>query len=61
VYVTDEPCLTCTRALIRRGAKRVVFLRPYTSIAQQERDEREAMIKFFGVAWERFEGTWEIG
>ena len=26
-YITDEPCLTCTRALVRRGVRRVVFLR----------------------------------
>ena len=32
-YVTDEPCLVCTRAMVRRGIRRVVFLRPYASIA----------------------------
>jgi dCMP deaminase len=51
-YVTDEPCLTCTRALVRRGVRRVVFLRPYTSIAAQEREERQAILDHFGVAWE---------
>jgi dCMP deaminase len=55
-YVTDEPCLTCTRALVRRGAKRIVFLRPYASMAQQERDERAAVWEFFRVEWEMFAG-----
>lgn len=50
-YVTDEPCLTCTRALVRRGIRRVVFLRPYASIAEQERMEREAILRHFGVEW----------
>ena len=40
-YVTHEPCLTCTRALIRRGVRRVVYFHPYTSIAEQEKAERE--------------------
>jgi dCMP deaminase len=50
-YVTDEPCLTCTRSLVRRGIRRVVFLRPYTSIADQERRERDAILAHFGVQW----------
>jgi dCMP deaminase len=50
-YVTDEPCLTCTRSLVRRGIRRVVFLRPYTSIAEQERQERAAILGHFGVEW----------
>ena len=50
-YVTDEPCLTCTRSLVRRGIRRVVFLRPYTSIAEQERQERAAILGHFGVDW----------
>jgi len=50
-YVTDEPCLTCTRALVRRGIRRVVFQRPYLSIAAQERQERDAILAHFGVAW----------
>jgi len=56
-YVTHEPCLTCTRALIRRGARRVVFLLPYTSIAEQEKTERQAAIDYFDVQWERLEGA----
>lgn len=50
-YVTDEPCLTCTRALVRRGIRRVVFQRPYLSIAPQERQERDAILAHFGVSW----------
>jgi len=52
-YVTDEPCLTCTRALVRRGARRVVFLRPYASMAEQEKVERTAILEHFGVKWEQ--------
>jgi dCMP deaminase len=59
-YVTDEPCLTCTRALVRRGVKRVVFLRPYTSMGIQEREERAAILAHFGVEWERFAGAAEF-
>ena len=50
-YVTDEPCLTCTRALVRRGVRRVVFQRPYKSIADQERREREGILAHFSVEW----------
>lgn len=50
-YVTDEPCLTCTRALVRRGVRRVVFYRPYKSIADQERLERDGILTHFGIAW----------
>jgi len=51
-YVTDEPCLTCTRALVRRGIRRVVYLRPYKSIAEQEKNERQAILEHFQVQWE---------
>ena len=50
-YVTDEPCLTCTRALVRRGVRRVVFNRPYKSIAEQERQERDGILAHFAVEW----------
>jgi dCMP deaminase len=50
-YVTDEPCLVCTRTLVRRGVRRVVFLRPYQSIAEQERQERAGILAHFGVEW----------
>lgn len=51
-YVTHEPCLTCARALVRRGVKRVVFRHPYASIAEQERGERQAILTHFSVSWE---------
>jgi dCMP deaminase len=54
-YVTDEPCLTCTRALIRRGANRVVFMRPYASISDQEKIERQAILDYFHVRWEHLD------
>jgi len=50
-YVTDEPCLTCTRAMVRRGVRRVVFLRPYASMGELERQERQAILDHFGVRW----------
>jgi dCMP deaminase len=54
-YVTDEPCLVCSRALVRRGVRRVVFARAYTSIAEQERLERQAILDHFGVKWEQLD------
>ena len=52
-YVTHEPCLICCRALVRRGVRRVVYQHPYTSIAEQERAERQHILEHFGVAWEQ--------
>jgi dCMP deaminase len=54
-YVTDEPCLVCTRALVRRGVRRVVFARPYSSMDAQERSERQAILDHFGVRWEQLD------
>ena len=51
-YVTHEPCLTCARALIRRGVRRVVYRHPYQSIAAQEKAERQAILNHFGVGWQ---------
>jgi dCMP deaminase len=51
-YVTHEPCLTCARALVRRGVRRVVYEHAYLSIGDQERAERQAILDHFGVAWE---------
>ncbi len=51
-YVTHEPCLTCCRNLVRRGVRKVVFRHPYTSIAEQERNERQGILDHFGVKWE---------
>ena len=50
-YVTNEPCLSCTRSLVRRGVRKIIFLQPYTSIGTQERQERDAIICHFGVQW----------
>jgi dCMP deaminase len=50
-YITNEPCLTCTRSLVRRGVRKIIFLQPYTSIGNQERLERDAIICHFGVQW----------
>ena len=52
-YVTHEPCLTCARALVRRGVRRVVFRHPYTSIGDQERAERQGILDHYAVMWER--------
>ena len=59
-YVTHEPCLTCARALVRRGVRRVVFQHAYTSIGDQERVERQAILDHFGVAWELLQRA-EVG
>ena len=56
-YVTHEPCLICCRALVRRGVRRVVFRHPYTSIAEQERAERQGILDHFSVRWEQLEGV----
>ena len=52
-YVTHEPCLTCARALVRRGVRRVVFRHAYTSMGEQERAERQAILDHHGVKWEQ--------
>ncbi len=52
-YVTHEPCLACTRSLVRRGIRRVVFANPYVSIAAQEAEERASILAHFGVSWEQ--------
>ncbi len=54
-YVTHEPCLACTRALVHRGVRRVVFGHPYRSIGDQEREERDAILGHYGVKWEALE------
>ena len=53
-YLTHEPCLTCTRALVRRGVRRVVFEKPYTSISNDEAFERNAILAFHSVSWEQY-------
>lgn len=54
-YVTHEPCLACTRSLVRRGVRRVVFQHPYTSIAEQEAAERASILRHFDVWWEQLD------
>ena len=54
-YVTHEPCLACTRSLVRRGVRRVVFQHPYSSIAEQEAAERASILRHFSVQWEQLE------
>ena len=55
VYVTHEPCLACTRMLARRGVKRVIYGEEYTSIANNEKEERTKIIKHFDIVWEKFQ------
>ena len=40
---------------MRRGVRRVVFHHPYTSIAEQERAERQAILEHFAVQWEQLQ------
>ena len=50
-YVTHEPCLVCTRMLARRGVKVVYYNKPYNSIADQERSERQEIIDAKKIQW----------
>lgn len=52
-YISHEPCLTCTRALVRRGVRRIVFKHPYYSIGEQEELEREAILEWYSVIMEQ--------
>lgn len=51
-YVTNEPCLNCTKELALAGVRRVVYLKPYTSIAADERTARQEWIDHYHIAWE---------
>ena len=51
-YVTAEPCLNCTKELALAGVRRVVFLKPYTSIAEAERTARQEWIDHYRITWE---------
>ena len=53
-YVTHEPCLTCTRALVRRGVQRIVYLTPYYSMDDHERAEKNAILSHLGIVHTRF-------
>ena len=50
-YVTAEPCLDCLKSLASEGVRRVVFLNPYTSIAENERIARQEWIDFYNISW----------
>lgn len=50
-YVTAEPCLACTKSLLMAGVRRVVYLKPYTSIAEAERTARQEWIDHYQVRW----------
>lgn len=56
-YVSHEPCLNCTRLMARRGVKRVVFANPYNTMAEQEWNERQAIIEHFRISWENHSKT----
>lgn len=51
-YVTNEPCLNCTKELALAGVRRVVYLKPYTSIAEAERTARQEWIDHYRITWE---------
>lgn len=51
-YVTNEPCLNCTKELALAGVRRVVYLKPYTSIAEAERTARQEWIEHYKISWE---------
>lgn len=53
-YVTHEPCLVCTRMLVRRGVREVIYNKPYSSISDQERSERQEIIDHFELIWRQY-------
>ena len=55
-YVTAEPCLNCTKELALAGIRRVVYQRPYTSIAPNERDDRQEWINHYRIEWQQLPG-----
>lgn len=52
-YVTAEPCLACTKELALAGVRRVVYLKPYTSISDPERVARQEWIDHYDIRWEK--------
>lgn len=56
-YVTHEPCLNCTKELALAGVRRVVYLKPYTSIAEAERTARQEWIDHYKITWEALNGS----
>lgn len=59
-YVTHEPCLNCTKELALAGVRRVVFLKPYSSIAPAERDARQEWLNHYNIAWEQLPASGAI-
>lgn len=59
-YVTAEPCLNCTKELALAGVRRVVFLKPYSSIAPAERDARQEWLNHYNIAWEQLPASGAI-
>ena len=55
-YVTAEPCLNCTKELALAGVRRVVYLKPYTSISDAEREARQEWIDHYHISWEALDG-----
>ena len=52
-FITHEPCLACTRMLVRRGIKYIYYRKPYTSMPEREKMERDAVLKHYDVkVWE---------
>jgi dCMP deaminase len=48
-FITHEPCLNCTRMLARRGVKYIYFVKPYTSIPENEARERTEVLKYHEI------------
>ena len=48
-YLTHEPCLNCTRMMVRRGIREIYFLKPYTSMPPIEKQERDEILEHYGV------------
>ena len=51
-FVTHEPCLNCTRMLARRGLKHIYYTKAYNSMPEQERAERDAILKHCEITLE---------
>ena len=52
-FLTHEPCCDCAKDLIAEGVRRVVYVSPYNSMPQDERDARQEWIDFYNVKWEQ--------
>jgi dCMP deaminase len=52
-YVTHEPCLKCTQELAVAGVREVIYAKPYTSIPDKERADRDEWIRHYHIIWRR--------